>query len=224
MLLAMNPWPIVRQLFVEAGRIARQHRRALVRALLGVALGVVVLLAFDHPWNDWLLRDQPEAWVTLADRFSYWGDFHTGTFIICGAIWLAGWWRQLPRWRVAALAAVLAAACAGLEVVALRFVLGRPRPSEQVADGLRGLRLHSGYASFPSGHSATSFGTAGALVALVPPVGIPVMIGASGVVWSRLYKSAHYPSDVWAGACIGLLHGLIFAAAARRLLRPVVNP
>jgi undecaprenyl-diphosphatase len=102
--------------------------------------------------------------------------------------------------------------------------LGRPRPKIGAADGLYGPSFNWRYASFPSGHSSVAFGTAGALLATLPPVGVPVFVVAGGVGWSRLYNGAHYPSDVWAGAWIGLLNGLVFAAAARRLMRPVVQP
>ena len=223
MLRTMNPWAILRQLFREAGHVVRARWRVLTFALLGVVVGVVLLIPHDRSWNEWLVNGRTEPWISLARQFSYWGDIHTGTAIICGAIWLFGWWQRRPQWRAAALAAMLAASCAGVEVVSLRFLLGRPRPRARVADSLRGPSFNSDWASFPSGHAATAFGTAGALLGTMPMVGIPVLAGAGGVVWSRLYNNAHYPSDVWAGACIGWLHGLVFAAAARRVARPIAQ-
>jgi len=219
MLRPMNPWALIR----EAGRVARDRWRTMLLAVAVLALGVALLVPHDVAWHRWLCEHRHEPWIGLARRLSYWGDL-LGTLIVCGVIWLVGWWRQRSRWRVAVVAAVLAACCAGLEVVSLRFVLGRPRPSTRVADGLRGPSLDWRYASFPSGHSSVAFGTAGALLVALPPVGVPVLIGAGGVSWSRVYNGAHYPSDVWAGAWFGLLNGFVFGAAARRLLRPVKQP
>jgi membrane-associated phospholipid phosphatase len=223
MLPGMNLWTMLRQLFAATGAVVRDHRRALLGAVLGVALGVGFLLPHDRAWNRWIVSDRHQPWQGWARQLSFWGDYSTGTLLLCAVIWLAGTTCRRPQWRLVALATLLAASVAGLEAVTLRYGLGRARPSTNVADRLYGPSTDWRYASFPSGHAATSFGTAGVLLVAAPPVGIPVLLGAGGVVWSRLYTNVHYPSDVWAGACLGLLHGIVFAAAARRLLRPVIH-
>jgi membrane-associated phospholipid phosphatase len=65
--------------------------------------------------------------------------------------------------------------------------------------------------SFPSGHSATAFafltGACAELPILAPALG-PL---AGAVAYSRVHTGVHYPSDVAAGAGIGIGSGLLSA-------------
>ncbi len=72
--------------------------------------------------------------------------------------------------------------------------------------------------SFPSGHSAAAFAFAtGACSEL--PVLAPVLVPLAGTVaYSRVHTGVHYPSDVVAGAAIGIGSG-VFAARLRRWVR-----
>jgi undecaprenyl-diphosphatase len=63
--------------------------------------------------------------------------------------------------------------------------------------------------SFPSGHSATAFAFATGACAesrVLTPVLLPL---AGAVAYSRVYTGVHYPSDVLAGAGIGIGCGLL---------------
>jgi undecaprenyl-diphosphatase len=64
--------------------------------------------------------------------------------------------------------------------------------------------LKASFASFPSGHSLTAFGTALALAYMLPRWRWALLSVAVLVAVSRVIISAHYPSDVLAGASIGL--------------------
>jgi membrane-associated phospholipid phosphatase len=61
--------------------------------------------------------------------------------------------------------------------------------------------------SFPSAHAATSFAGAYRIAALVPPARAPLMVAAALMAFTRPYLGVHYPSDVVAGAAVGLLVG-----------------
>ena len=62
--------------------------------------------------------------------------------------------------------------------------------------------------SFPSGHATASFAAAWALFRLAPKkVGVPALLLAILIALSRLYVGVHYPTDVLAGAAIGILSG-----------------
>lgn len=64
--------------------------------------------------------------------------------------------------------------------------------------------------SFPSGHTIASFEAATALLIHNRKLGIPAMIVASLIAFSRLYLYVHYPTDVIASIILGV--GLAFLA------------
>ena len=60
--------------------------------------------------------------------------------------------------------------------------------------------------SFPSGHSANSFAVAWILYRMAPKkYGIPAVVLAALIAFSRLYVGVHYPTDVLAGIVIAIL-------------------
>jgi len=66
-------------------------------------------------------------------------------------------------------------------------------------------------ASFPSGHSASSFAAATALAAFYPKSAPLVFTLAAGVGASRVHLGHHFPSDVGVGAMIGIAAGAFIA-------------
>ncbi len=80
---------------------------------------------------------------------------------------------------------------------AVKQVVRRPRPSlpdlPPLAATVSGL-------SYPSAHAATSFAAAGALA--LPS--FPLYAAAGAMALTRPYLGVHYPSDVLAGAALGV--------------------
>jgi undecaprenyl-diphosphatase len=70
--------------------------------------------------------------------------------------------------------------------------------------------------SFPSGHSATAFASATVLSAFAPRWRVPFFVLATLIALSRLYNGVHYPTDVVAGALLGVLVALVVMEAASR--------
>lgn len=66
----------------------------------------------------------------------------------------------------------------------------------------------SGY-SFPSGHSTSSFAAATSVFLCNKAAGIPTLILAFLVAFSRLYLYVHYPSDVITGAILGVVSAIL---------------
>jgi undecaprenyl-diphosphatase len=96
-------------------------------------------------------------------------------------------------------AVIVAALSAGL----VKHLAARKRP-DHIPLLVRPLRS----TSFPSGHAATAAAAACALL-IVAPTFAPAWIGMAFVMAaSRVYVGAHYPSDVLAGAGLGVLVGL----------------
>ncbi|MDO8398685.1 MAG: phosphatase PAP2 family protein [Bradyrhizobium sp.] len=102
----------------------------------------------------------------------------------------------------------------------LKWIVGRGRPF--VGDNVFNFRHFGGteaFASFPSGHANTAFALAFAVSALWPQAR-PVMLAyAITIALSRLVLLAHHPSDVVAGALIGVIGAMAvrYWFAARRL-------
>ncbi len=62
--------------------------------------------------------------------------------------------------------------------------------------------------SFPSGHAGACFAVASVLFLCLPRrLGIPALVTAGLISFSRLYVGAHYPTDVLGGMVIGCLTG-----------------
>ncbi len=68
---------------------------------------------------------------------------------------------------------------------------------------------YAGY-SFPSNHAANNFAGATFLSYCYPALSPLFYAVASLVAYSRVYVGVHYPSDVLAGALLGLIFGLLF--------------
>ena len=123
-------------------------------------------------------------------------------WLVAGAVLVAQ--PRYRRWGVAVLLAVVATAILGMFV--LKPLFGRARPF--VAYEFAGLLIPppSGD-SFPSNHSMVSFAAAAALCCLLA-LKVSAVAVACLIAFSRLYLYVHYPSDILAGAVIGIAVGI----------------
>ena len=139
-----------------------------------------------------------------------------------------------PRRRWAPVYLAGSALAGGLGANVAKLIIARTRPrslsdidTATLADTFQGwFRLGaggSGMQSFPSAHTATAMAFAVAL-STVYPQGRWWFYTLAGLVGlHRIEVSAHYPSDVCAGALIGWLAGQISIDIARRLGKRVSN-
>ncbi len=110
-------------------------------------------------------------------------------------------------WAVVGTAALGAHAAA----VVVKRVVRRPRPA---AEAVHVLDRTSSSLSFPSAHAASTTATA---VAARQLVGAPIAASVAVAMYAaRLVLGVHYPTDVLAGAALGVAG----ARAAQRLLGP----
>lgn len=115
-----------------------------------------------------------------------------------------------------------AVAFANLVTEVLKYVVGRGRPfvgGEANAFHFSHLAGTGAYSSFPSGHATTAFALAFAVAAVWPQARVAMAIYAVIIAASRLVLLAHHPSDVVAGALVGIIGAMVvrYWFAARRL-------
>lgn len=104
----------------------------------------------------------------------------------------------------------------------LKWIVGRGRPfvgGEANPFNFEPFAGTAAYASFPSSHAITAFALAFAATAVWPRVRLVMIVYALAIAGSRLVLLAHHPSDVVAGALIGVLGAMSvrYWFAARRL-------
>ena len=87
---------------------------------------------------------------------------------------------------------------------ALKYSINRPRPFETYPDIEK--LTSGGSPSFPSGHTSDAFALATSLTIAYPKwyVIAPSYAWAGAVGYSRMELGVHYPSDVLAGALVGV--------------------
>jgi undecaprenyl-diphosphatase len=150
------------------------------------------------PW-----RDRTLTAVTRAANYSrLW-------LAIAAALGLAGGRRGREAATRGILALALAAALANGPA---KLLVRRRRPSQGASPTLIPMPRST---SFPSGHSAAAFAFATGVGAELPALA-PLLVPLAGAVaYSRTHTGVHYPSDVIAGATIGVASGLLVSRLAR---------
>jgi membrane-associated phospholipid phosphatase len=104
----------------------------------------------------------------------------------------------------------------------IKFIVGRGRPFVGGTANAFNFAHFAGteaYASFPSGHSITCVALAFSVSALWPRLRMVMVAYALVIIATRLVLLAHHPSDVVAGALIGVLGAMLvrYWFAARHL-------
>jgi undecaprenyl-diphosphatase len=212
--MAANPVPVWRRLKIQAAL-----------AIGAVVLSMVFLdapvAAFAAGLPTWLVDWAYE--VTDFGR-SGWILVPLGTLIILIALFASPAVDYMSRAVLAVVVVRLgyifiAVGLPGLASTVVKRWIGRVRPSAAGPFAYEPFSWRPDYASFPSGHATTAFA---ALVAfgLVFPRARPVLwVYALLIAASRVVVSAHYPSDVIAGAAFGAFGALLVRDwfATRRL-------
>lgn len=153
----------------------------------------------------------------IARWLSYWGDFAGLNLFVFATLAVFAFVRRSPFFRRLTIAAVLGTVLTGGVANVLRVSAGRARPGSKLAAGFYGPTLSARKQSFPSAHTASSFGACVPLAIAFPPVGVPLLAVSGGVAWSRMQNNCHHPSDVLASVMISLLFGIPLGLTVRRM-------
>lgn len=122
-------------------------------------------------------------------------------WILCAVVLLA-----IPKTRKTGYAAVLSLIFGVIVTnLLLKNIVARPRPFAEI-EALIPLIAKPTDFSFPSGHTTASFAVALVMLRMLPKkIGIPAVVLATLVAFSRLYLGVHYPTDVLAGFVVALM-------------------
>lgn len=122
-------------------------------------------------------------------------------WIVIGLIMI--YTRKYRMFGLVLIAAIILEFCM---VASLKLIVERPRPFEEYA--VNALVTSFSSYSFPSGHTASLF-CAATVVSVFRRSAAPSMFALAFIVGlTRMYMYAHYPTDVLAGAVVGVLCAL----------------
>jgi membrane-associated phospholipid phosphatase len=192
---------------------------------LFAALELALILFIDRPFSQFLraVDTSDPAIINLFRAYTdlglgKWYEWPTGIgAIVCLALSMAQIIplkkRNILRREGRMLAFIFTCVTlAGLVTDALKPLIGRARPvllDREDFYGFLPLSVHANYNSFPSGHTTTAFALAFALTALWPRSRSWMIAFAVAIALSRVMVNAHYVSDVFAGAAVGWLTGML---------------
>ena len=176
-------------------------------------------LSFDLPILDWIQANLTSPLMnTIMPIITMLGD--EGIFWIAWAVILL----LFPKTRKIGLGMGFAMII-GLLVcnVTLKPLIARIRPYDLKEEmgiiiPLLTERMHD--FSFPSGHTIASFEGAVVLLKNSKKMGIPAMVIAILIAFSRLYLYVHYPTDVLCSVVLGTIFAFIGNAIAQKIKLP----
>jgi undecaprenyl-diphosphatase len=203
-------------------------RRLRFQAMLVVAAVLLAMAFIDTPLHhiaaglpQWVVDD---AFVVTDFGLSGWILVPVGVPLVLMTLLASPALDQMSR-AVLAMVAVrlgfvfVAVGLPGLVSTIVKRWIGRVRPSDAGPFAYEPFSWRPEYASFPSGHSTTAFAALVAIGVIFPRLRPVLWVYALAIAASRVMVSAHYSSDVIAGAAFGAFGAVLVRDwfAVRRL-------
>jgi membrane-associated phospholipid phosphatase len=205
---------LLRAPVVPADRLVARRQHYRVIAILAVLTVVASMFFVDERAYRLALRlptGVVDAFYEITDfGRSGWVLVPTGALIAALALVASPALDHMTRGVLAAIATrvgfvFLAVGVPGLFVAIVKRFIGRVRPSSAGPFAYEPFHWRPDFASLPSGHTTTAFATLVAVGALFPRAR-PFLWGfALLIAVSRIVVTAHFVSDVLAGAAVGAL-------------------
>ena len=200
-------------------------RNALILTIIGVPV-LWLLFVFDiHIWQT--ARDLVEPdYLFIPELFTRYGLYLF--YLIFGIILAVGFTGKNSKLISFCLTYLKAQIIFSMLLVwSLKVILGRARPGNGFEFSF--FEISYNYNAFPSGHSADAFVSGVFLFYLLNQSGFAgyrylPLIFASLIAVSRVFVSAHYPSDVAAGTAIGVMGAWFFLSRTRSLAYQAARP
>lgn len=221
---ALSVWWADGLMMMKRARTWLARRRFYVWAYVCICLtALVTLMPVDLELLQMIRQDvagNRMHWVNrVALALSYWGDFMGFNMLVFVGLGLTARLRKSLFFRRIVVAAVIGTVSCGTIANVSRLLTGRSRPSDKGEHGFHGPSFAARRQSFPSAHTATAFGASVPVAVALPPVGVPMLIVAAGVSWSRMQNNRHHPSDVLASIAMAFFFGVPLGIVVRRMRR-----
>ena len=183
----------------------------------GVLLLIIgaACLPFDRQAAHTIYDHESEAFEQFLERTTHWAK--AAHWLIAAILALLAArtaltiWGEQPDVRLAAncaLAFIASLAAGSIVLHGVKLIVGRRRPRDDMEMGLYGFvwfRFKLEYNSFPSGHALTIMCVAVVLSCAWPQMAVVWFAAALWLGLTRALLTAHFLSDVFIGAGIGLL-------------------
>jgi undecaprenyl-diphosphatase len=177
---------------------------------------------------DWLEKIDTELFLWLNGKHASWLDhvmylvshkfFWIPLYLILLVVLINKYDKKIKPLAIAILLIFLTAASSDQVARAIKYSVKRYRPCHNLAicDKVHNPEKGSGKYGFVSSHAANTFGMAFIFSLLIRnrKWSILLFFWASLVAYSRIYNGVHYPSDIIAGATVGMaIAGLLYMIA-----------
>lgn len=181
--------------------------------IASAVLSVVSYYLWDIRMAYFCLGLNPSSIMDVANIITHAGDSLWYFIVLVPAFVLFRFVWKNEQWSVKILYLLLCLSSSGILSTGIKWLAGRNRPINLFEDGLFGFDFFKivflyESTSFPSGHAVTAFTLATAVCFLYPHWRIVAFIAALLIAVSRVVLTAHYLSDVVAGAAIGTICSL----------------
>ena len=131
---------------------------------------------------------------------------------------LVFWWQNRKAHPKFFWQAILAAIVSrGIITEAIRLFWERPRPF--IENNITPLIEHAASFSFPSGHAAVFFALGTVIWFYNKKAGVLFLLGAGILSSARVFAFLHWPSDILAGAAIGIASAFLVVQLSRRFFK-----
>ncbi len=143
--------------------------------------------------------------IFFAEYFEY-------ILIFCLLLFLI---KNFKKYLPMVLQSLVAAVLARLVIVDfIRWIWARPRPF--IENQVNLLLSHELTPSFPSGHTAFYFALSTVIYFYNKKAGISFFIASFLIAISRVFCGVHWPSDILAGAAVGIFSGWFIILLSRK--------
>ncbi len=176
-------------------------------------ISAALVTTFFIPWERALLETlQPLGDTTAGSYFvlaaKYAGNGFYQAIFICLILLHATKVLEDRKLAESMRFSLYAVILSGVAANILKFSIGKARPGEKLGNWhIEPFSAANDFHSFPSGHTATSFALAYVIAAFYPRLALPAFSAALLIGAGRIVGESHFPSDVMAGALLGMACG-----------------